>query len=599
MLTPNNIDDIFTKQLGRTATPFEATKYGTASLQDLNNLKNTYKGYDQNSPIGKALYTGQDPASVGQPPLNPSGTAQNGTVGHSIGPDPSLSAYAGKDLSGTPQPQPAPASTPGSISAAANTGSQFPTYEAPAPDPGVASSLTAYQGVQKQIADIDAALASHLEQKKQQVQASGGIVNDAQLRGEVQAENAPLVLQRTQLASQQSTLGKQYQSMLAADKANRDSSFKEWQSQSKAAEDKQKASQFNTTTGLNQQKIADTEQNNQTNQTLKAGQLDINAFKAQQGQWKVIKQAVYDDNATKVGEKLVAVNATTGEERPLTSAQAAAAGMSVPAATGNSTSAPVNSSGPSSFKFSDFYTNSEASTPTTGKIIDPKTGISADGLYNAALEYIATNKMPSIGNGTKPKPMAIRSAIINKAGAMLSAAGISQPDYQNLYKASGKAISGVTDRLARIETVNTTLSTEFPRLQELASQVDTKSFTESDLSATKAHIEAKFGNTPAAQYIELIQSMRAEYGAMIAAIGGGRGGAYAFQSASEAIPLGYTAEQYAGVQQNLEFISQKNAESAKGEIKSLMGSTPQLGTKPDASTSTSSSTYDDYLKLLQ
>ena len=66
-ITPNQITDNFQKSLGRAPTPYELTKYATAPIQDLTNLKTTYAGYKPDTSVGDYLsLLGQDPSLQNQ-----------------------------------------------------------------------------------------------------------------------------------------------------------------------------------------------------------------------------------------------------------------------------------------------------------------------------------------------------------------------------------------------------------------------------------------------------------------------------------------------------------------------------------------------------
>lgn len=139
------------------------------------------------------------------------------------------------------------ATTGGSISTAAN-----PTSDAPQPDPATEPTRKQYTDVQNQIASIDRSLSEELEAKKKQIIQSGGIVNEAQLRGEVNAERAPLLSQRSNLVAQQRTLGQQYQSLLSSNKAAK-ADFDKQQSLN------EKQREFNTNQSNKQSNFAMTE----------------------------------------------------------------------------------------------------------------------------------------------------------------------------------------------------------------------------------------------------------------------------------------------------------------------------------------------------
>ena len=72
-------------------------------------------------------------------------------------------------------------------------------------------ALAAYKKSQQDVADIDNELDTAYESRRQAVIASGGIVDEAQLKSEVAYEKAPLLIQRKEAAARQAQLGKDYQ----------------------------------------------------------------------------------------------------------------------------------------------------------------------------------------------------------------------------------------------------------------------------------------------------------------------------------------------------------------------------------------------------
>lgn len=65
-------------------------------------------------------------------------------------------------------------------------------------------ALKEYQDIQKQVADIDKTLNDSYLNKKKEIEAQGGIVNESQLRSQIANEQAPLLSHRKTLASSQS-----------------------------------------------------------------------------------------------------------------------------------------------------------------------------------------------------------------------------------------------------------------------------------------------------------------------------------------------------------------------------------------------------------
>jgi hypothetical protein len=103
----------------------------------------------------------------------------------------------------------------------------------------------------------------------------------------------------------------------------------------------------------------------------------------------------------------------------------------------------------------------------------------------------------------------------------------------------------------------------------------------------------KFGSTAAANYFDLIQTLRSDYAAMQASVAGSRGGQYFAENAKDAIPVGLSPDQYIGIGQTIAQ-SAANAKAASGqEAQSLiMG-----GTNPTAATSPPGGTQRDPLGI--
>lgn len=235
-----------------------------------------------------------------------------------------------------------------------------------------------------------------------------------------------------------------------------------------------------------------------------------------------------------------------------------------------------------------------AGNPTWG-------GLSYNALYNASKNYLATGgKLPTLGLGSKGDVLKAKQAVINYGGQLADAMGLDMTQISALYKANSKAASDIIGRVARIETTSNTLSAQFPRLAQLATNVGNLGITESDLTKTKAEIKKKFGSVDAANYIELLQTIRGDYSAMQAAVAGSRGAQYFSESAAQAIPLGLTPEQYLGLKQTIETSAQL-AQGASGEEASALlnpnYSSTILGKDSTIATSTPSG-YETYLKAI-
>ncbi len=228
------------------------------------------------------------------------------------------------------------------------------------------------------------------------------------------------------------------------------------------------------------------------------------------------------------------------------------------AADGNSSAYGMN---PSLGAFMDKYTNTGRSvdekfvtsasypSPDSKNKIDPVLGVTPLALYNDARDFMfGVKSIQAVTGGLSSSGQIqnYKNTVKNKAGAMLDELGISQDQATALYKANSKAAGQNIERLARVDSISNSLVNQIPRLATLADQVQSTgvAITESDLQASQTAIKAKFGNSPAAAYIELLNTIRADYAAQNAALAGSRGGEFFANTAAQAFPLGYTGAEY-------------------------------------------------------
>lgn len=179
-------------------------------------------------------------------------------------------------------------------------------------------------------------------------------------------------------------------------------------------------------------------------------------------------------------------------------------------------------------------------------------GLSYNALYNNAQRYLATGSMPALGLGQNANVQAARLSIQNYAGQLADAAGLTQPQIQALYKANSTAASQIIQRVAKVDTISASLTTQFPRLADLAGKVGNLGITESDVTAGKAKVQQKFGSVDAANYVELLNTVRGDYAALQSAYAGSRGGEYFSRSAADAVPAGLTPDQYLGIMNTMQ-----------------------------------------------
>lgn len=199
-------------------------------------------------------------------------------------------------------------------------------------------------------------------------------------------------------------------------------------------------------------------------------------------------------------------------------------------------------------------------------------GLTVNGLTQKAQVYMTNGgNIQGLGLSNTGNVGVQRQLIANYAAYLATQSGLSVPQITAAYKANSKAATQVTERIAKIDTTSSTLSGQFPRLAQLATNVGSLGITESDLTAGKANVTRKFGSVDAGNYVELIQTIRGDYAAMQAAIGGGRGGEFFNKGAQEAIPIGLTADQYLGIAQTIKQSAAIAQQASGDEITKLIG----------------------------
>lgn len=220
-----------------------------------------------------------------------------------------------------------------------------------------------------------------------------------------------------------------------------------------------------------------------------------------------------------------------------------------------------------------------------------------NGIYQAALDYMFTGKMPSMGVGSTPSVINTKTQILAIAGGLAQASGANLPDLQALYKANSSAATQNVQRLARVESVLKATQLNFPRLEELAANLKASgiNITESDLQAGSAAAQQKFGSTDAAAYTELINTIRSDYSAAQAALAGSKGGQFFAEAATHAIPTGLTPDQYEAIKNTLAYSSTNASSAINDEVSNLLSTKGLLnnaGTNTTSSPDSSSSDSD-------
>lgn len=73
--------------------------------------------------------------------------------------------------------------------------------------------------------------------------------------------------------------------------------------------------------------------------------------------------------------------------------------------------------------------------------LDPVTRMTPNGLYQAAMNNIATGQFPPTGRGSDPGSVATRSAITSKVGAIAASAGMDEPALRAFYKSNAASLT--------------------------------------------------------------------------------------------------------------------------------------------------------------
>ncbi|MEI6580797.1 MAG: hypothetical protein WCO07_01350 [bacterium] len=259
-LTANQITDVFQKQVGRAPTPYEISKYSTASIQDLTGLKTTYSSYKPDQSVVDYLaYQGQDPSIKARSEL----ASKYGISGYTGAYDQNVAllkslkggapttpsvdgSVAGAGLTSAdptktiPESATPPALT-GTIPGSTDITTTSPVSKTPPVNPDVQTSLDAYNTSQKAVLDvtsridsINKAIDSALQNKRDEIARSGGVVDESQLRSLVLTESAPLLQERkdllatrTQLVGEQNIASKAYQDALNRQKQDEANYYKQ------------------------------------------------------------------------------------------------------------------------------------------------------------------------------------------------------------------------------------------------------------------------------------------------------------------------------------------------------------------------------------
>ena len=176
-LTENQINTVFQSKVGRAPTPEEAQKFSNASFDKLSQLdKVNFSTYGTPTPENNTPQVDVSTAVL------PTQTPQNNQIQQN----------PNAPLAPTPEGDAHTAATIIENQTKAN----------------LDQKQSDYTGYQRQVQAIDKALSDSYTNKKKEIEAQGGIVNETQLRAQVANEQAPLLSQRKTLAVSQAEAGK-------------------------------------------------------------------------------------------------------------------------------------------------------------------------------------------------------------------------------------------------------------------------------------------------------------------------------------------------------------------------------------------------------
>ena len=608
-LLPTQIDPVFQNAFGRNATDYEVSQYKNASTQDLANVPNVYNSLNKDSSIVDYLkYNGQDPSmsnrqalaskygisnvgtaegntsllkalQTGSAPAPVATNATNGTVTTAASTAPMTTTPATTTTTAPTTSSSTGTTAPvgGSISSAATSSdtSSTPTPTTYTPDPQLAQSLSAYQDVQSQIQDIDKRMASALQNAIQEIgQTGGGPVDESQLQAGITERNAPLLALRAQLVSQQSQLGKQYQSLLAADKQNR--------------------SDFNTA-----QSRAITEQNNTANQGIKEQQLAINEQKTLQSGVSVQKENTYDEYGTVTGQRIVLIQKNpdgTSTTMPAGVGGVTSDGKVNPSyAVDPSTGLAVGTTGSPTI---------DVTKPGYTTTIVPHSGnLTQSSIDLYALSALMNNgKLPSLGNSSKGVAAAMKSAIIAREGELDPGGNL----FAN--NANAKALAqSLSQQIAYSVSTTRSLQSAQDGLNQLVADFTSKEINTHDVTIQNV-IEnaAKYQLSPKdiAAYNAGLQEVSNEYSQVFSR--GGVNTVASHQAAADILNGNISIDALKSVGDELQKQGEiviKNANDAVASVQQKFNSIIS-GNLPDATTSSNASTltvdqYSQYSSQLQ
>lgn len=146
--------------------------------------------------------------------------------------------------------------------------------------------------------------------------------------------------------------------------------------------------------------------------------------------------------------------------------------------------------------------------------LDAAVRMTPNGLYQAALNYIATGQFPQTGRGSDPASVATRTAITSKVGAIAAAAGMDEPALRAFYKSNAASLAQQQKMQDSVQGFMATADKNAALLQETLKKIPD---TGSPLFNKPLRTFAKdvTGNANLSQFATYLQSVQNEYARII------------------------------------------------------------------------------------
>lgn len=157
--------------------------------------------------------------------------------------------------------------------------------------------------------------------------------------------------------------------------------------------------------------------------------------------------------------------------------------------------------------------DSRPTGPEANKL-DPKVRMTPNGLYQAALNNIATGQFPPLGRGTDEAAKATRTAIISKVGAIAAASGMDEPALRAFYKSNAASLAQQQKMQDSVQGFMATADKNAALLKKTLEKIpDTGSplFNQ----PLRSFMQKVAGDPNLSQFATYLQSVQNEYGRII------------------------------------------------------------------------------------